>query len=46
MTPDEARTLLADADLVCSAEESALAVRRIADQVTAELQNQNPWCWR
>jgi len=42
MTPDEARELLADADLVCSAEESALAVRRIADQVTAELQNQNP----
>jgi len=42
MTPDEARELLADADLVCSAEESALAVRRIADQVTAELQHQNP----
>ncbi len=42
MTPTEARTVLAEADLLCSAEESALAVRRVAGEVAARLRDANP----
>lgn len=42
MTPGEARTILAEADLLVTAEESALAVRRVAGDVTARLAESNP----
>lgn len=42
MTPDLARKILAEADLICSAEKSVLAVRRVASEITAQLVNANP----
>lgn len=42
MTPGEARAILAEADQLCSAEASALAVRRIAGEITARLGEANP----
>ena len=42
MSPQEARKILAEADLLCSAEESALAVRRVAAEITARLADANP----
>ena len=42
MSPDEARTILSEADLLCSAEESALAVRRVAGEIAARLRHANP----
>jgi hypoxanthine phosphoribosyltransferase len=42
MSPADARTILAEADLLCSAEESALAVRRIAGEIAARLRDANP----
>ncbi|OHC64810.1 MAG: hypoxanthine-guanine phosphoribosyltransferase [Rhodocyclales bacterium GWA2_65_20] len=42
MNPQEARKILAEADLICSAEESALAVRRVAAEITARLADANP----
>jgi hypoxanthine phosphoribosyltransferase len=42
MSPQEARELLAEADLLCSAEKSTLAVRRVADEITTRLQDANP----
>ncbi len=42
MTPAEARTILAEADLLFSEQESALAVRRLAAEVTARLADANP----
>ena len=42
MNPQEARKVFEEADLVCSAEESALAVRRVAGEITARLADANP----
>jgi hypoxanthine phosphoribosyltransferase len=42
MSPQEARKILDEADLVCSAEKSALAVRRVAAEITARLADANP----
>ncbi|MCX7148658.1 MAG: hypoxanthine-guanine phosphoribosyltransferase [Rhodocyclales bacterium] len=42
MSPQEAKNILAEADLLCSAEESALAVRRVAAEITARLADANP----
>ena len=42
MNPQEARKIFAEADLVCSAEESALAVRRVAAEITTRLADANP----
>ncbi len=42
MNPQDARKIFEEADLVCSAEESALAVRRVADEITARLRDANP----
>ena len=42
MSPDSARKLLAEADLLCSAEEAASAVRRVAGEIAARLQDANP----
>jgi len=42
MTPQEAQVILDEADLLCSAEESALAVRRVASEITARLAAANP----
>jgi len=42
MNPQEARKIFEEADLVCSAEKSALAVRRVADEITARLRDSNP----
>ena len=42
MTPNEARRLLAEADLIVPAEKSALAVRRVADEIAARLADANP----
>ena len=42
MSPDAAREILADADLLVSAEKSALAVRRVADEITRDLGDSNP----
>ncbi|MBI5790203.1 MAG: hypoxanthine-guanine phosphoribosyltransferase [Rhodocyclales bacterium] len=42
MSPQEARRVLDDADLICSAEESALAVRRVAAEIGARLGGANP----
>lgn len=42
MSPDEARKILAEADLLCSAEASADAVRRVAGEIEARLRDANP----
>jgi hypoxanthine phosphoribosyltransferase len=42
MTPQEAKKILAEADLICPAEKSALAVRRVAEEITARLADANP----
>ena len=42
MNPQEARKILAEADMLCAAEESALAVRRVAAEITARLADANP----
>ncbi|MDA8257400.1 MAG: hypoxanthine-guanine phosphoribosyltransferase [Betaproteobacteria bacterium] len=42
MSPQEARKIFEEADLLCSAEESALAVRRVAGEITARLAEANP----
>jgi hypoxanthine phosphoribosyltransferase len=42
LSPDEARVILAEADLLVSAEKSALAVRRVADEITRDLADSNP----
>lgn len=42
MNPQEARKIFSEADLLCSAEESALAVRRVAGEITARLADANP----
>lgn len=42
MNPQEAMKVFEEADLVCSAEESALAVRRVAAGITARLRDANP----
>ena len=42
MNPREAQKILEEADLLCSAEESALAVRRVAAEITERLAAANP----
>lgn len=42
MHPDEARKILAEADLLCSEEEAARVVRHMATEITARLSNENP----
>ncbi|BAO29535.1 hypoxanthine-guanine phosphoribosyltransferase [Sulfuritalea hydrogenivorans] len=42
MNPQEAKRIFEEADLVCSAEESALAVRRVAGEIAARLADANP----
>jgi len=42
MSPEEARKIFDQADLLCSAEESARAVRRVAAEITARLADANP----
>ncbi len=42
MSPQEARQVLDEAELLCSAEKSALAVRRVAGEITARLATANP----
>lgn len=42
MSPAEAGKILEEADLICSAENSALAVRRVATEITARLACANP----
>jgi hypoxanthine phosphoribosyltransferase len=42
MSPQEAQRILDEADLLVSAEESALAVRRVAGEITARLAGSNP----
>lgn len=42
MNPQEARRILDESDLICSAEESALAVRRVAGEIGKRLGNANP----
>jgi hypoxanthine phosphoribosyltransferase len=42
MSPEEARSILAEADLLVTAEESALAVRRVAGEIAARLGETNP----
>jgi hypoxanthine phosphoribosyltransferase len=42
MSPQEARRIFDEADLLCSAEKSALAVRRVAAEITARLGEANP----
>ena len=42
MNPREAQKILDEADLLCSAEESALAVRRVAGEITTRLAAANP----
>ena len=42
MNPQEAKKIFEEADLICSAEESALAVRRVAAEITARLAGANP----
>ena len=42
MSPQEAQKIFDEADLLCSAEESALAVRRVAGEITARLAGTNP----
>jgi hypoxanthine phosphoribosyltransferase len=42
MSPQEAQKIFDEADLLCSAEKSALAVRRVAAEITARLAGANP----
>lgn len=42
MSPQDAKKILDEADLLCPAEESALAVRRVAAEITARLADANP----
>lgn len=42
MSPQDARKIFDEADLLCSAEESALAVRRVAAEITTRLADANP----
>ena len=42
MSPQEAQKIFDEADLLCSAEESALAVRRVAGEISARLRDANP----
>jgi len=42
MSPQEAQKIFDEADLLCSAEESALAVRRMAGEITVRLGTTNP----
>lgn len=42
MSPQEAQKIFDEADLLCSAEESALAVRRLAAEISARLAASNP----
>ncbi|HZV55241.1 MAG TPA: hypoxanthine-guanine phosphoribosyltransferase [Rhodocyclaceae bacterium] len=42
MTPDEARQILADADLICSEAEVAAALNRLGAEITARLEDANP----
>ena len=42
MTPEAARKILAEADLICSEEKSALAVRRVAAAIGERLAHSNP----
>lgn len=42
MTPEQAQQILQEAELICSAEKSALAVRRVAAEITARLADANP----
>lgn len=42
MNPQEARKILAEAELICPAEKSALAVRRVAGEITVRLAETNP----
>ena len=42
MNPQEAKKIFEEADLICSVEESALAVRRVAAEITARLAGANP----
>jgi len=42
VSPQDAQKILDEADLLCSAEESALAVRRVAAEITARLAGANP----
>jgi len=42
MSPQEAQKIFDEADLLCSAEKSALAVRRVAAEITARLRDANP----
>ena len=42
MSPQEAKKIFAEADLLCSAEESTLAVRRVAAEITLRLADANP----
>lgn len=42
MSPQDAQKIFDEADLLCSAEESALAVRRVAGEITARLADANP----
>lgn len=42
MTEQEARRIFAEADLICSAEASALAVQRVAAEISARLGAANP----
>jgi hypoxanthine phosphoribosyltransferase len=42
MSPREAQQIFDEADLLCSAEESALAVKRVAAEITARLAGANP----
>ncbi|NJD35514.1 MAG: hypoxanthine-guanine phosphoribosyltransferase [Betaproteobacteria bacterium] len=42
MSPQEAQRIFDEADLLCSAEESALAVRRVAAEISARLAGANP----
>jgi len=42
MGPDEARKILAEAELVCSAEAIELAIERLAGEITARLEGAHP----
>lgn len=42
MTPDDARRVLAEADLICSAGEVERAIGRLANDLTRRLENANP----
>jgi hypoxanthine phosphoribosyltransferase len=42
MSPQEARKILDEAELLCSAEKSALAVRRVAEEISSRLAGANP----